>query len=211
MGFLFFSVLMGVIPITSCVYQQCDGPCGCSPVFEVEDFSVTQLSIETLYRSDNNQPIDPERFYFYQTLYTGIWVSGLRPINETSQNFDGISLFVPRALASCSPREAFSLETLAGLKIINKNPLELTPNIYLDEGDDITHLFVATTNFQQEYSIESFAKNKHRFQKDERFYLKFNQEPGAPLQLVFNVIIILDNGVNYEFPGQILKIVSATA
>ena len=199
---------MGVIPITSCV-DQCDGPCGCFPVFEVDDFSITQLSIETLYRSDNNQPIDPERFYFYQTLYNGIWASGFRPIKETAYKFKKSVDFITQAFANCSPREAFSTETVIGLKVINKNPIQLTESIFLDEGDDVTEYFLATTNFQQEFTIVNFLNKKHRFQKEERFYLKFNREPRTPVELKYIVFVTLDNEVSYEFPGQILKIAPA--
>lgn len=197
---------MGVLPIISCVDQQCDGPCGCFPVFEQENFSVTQLSIEAIFRSETSVPYDPEKFYFYRSFYLGIWASEFRKINESGGNITQASGFFPMALANCSSGEVVSLESLTGLKVINTKPIQLTADEYLDEGDDITDKFLATTNFQQEVDIENFLKRKHRFQEKVRFHMRFNQKPSAAMELVVEVIVALDNGNSYTFRDQRLKI-----
>ncbi|MGY6741381.1 MAG: hypothetical protein ACXIUQ_01495 [Cecembia sp.] len=196
---------MGVIPITSCV-DQCDGPCGCFPVFEAEEHSITQLTIEPVFRHAQSQPFNPEMFYFYQTLYLGILASDFRQVSEKTENIAHRSGFFPSALANCSSGEIVSIETLNGLKVINRTAIQITEDIFLAEGEDITDKFVATTNFQQMVSIEDFLKRGHRFQEKVRFHIRFNQKPRSNSDLVFDVILELSNGNSFTFRSQRLKI-----
>lgn len=200
-GFLVI-VFMGIFPI-SCV-EQCDGPCGCNPVFEAEDFSITTFSIETLFRADKNFTVDPNRFYFHQTLYKAFWVSGLKPVTENKPQMKG-SFFLNTAYA-CSPRESFSIETLKSIRIINKKTVGVNSNETLQEGDVINEKFVLTQNFQQEYGLTNFINNRHRFLKNERLYLKFIGVPTGNIELTFDLEIELDNGVTYRFDNETMKI-----
>lgn len=205
LAIIFLSVFTGLIPVVSCV-EQCDGPCGCFPVFEAEEFSITQMAIEPVFRSETSQPFEPGKFYFYQALYLGIWASEFKKVNETSANISKISGFLPSALANCSGGEVVSLETLTGLKVVNRKDIQITEDIFLDEGDDITDKFVSTTNFQQFDDIEGFMKRRHRFQEQVRFHIRFNQKPLTPSELIFDVIVELNNGNSYTFRSQSLKI-----
>jgi hypothetical protein len=186
---------LGLIPV-SCV-DQCDGPCGCSPVFEVEDFSVTSLSTETLFRADKNFEVDPNRFYFYQTLYKAFWVSGLKPVSESIPENKGIGFY--NAAYACSPLESYSLEKLRSIRLVNRRKLVVNENTTLEEGQVINERFVLTQNFQQEYGITDFLRNNHRFQKNERLYLKFKTAPDRNVELFFDLEIELDNGSVYIF------------
>jgi hypothetical protein len=203
---LLLLIFTGMIPIVSCI-DQCDGPCGCYPVFEKEDFSITQIDVETLFRSNNNQPIDTSLYYFYKTLYIGIWASKFILVNESIKNGTVyFPSFLTPAVANCSQSETFSMESVSGLKLINRNAVQLTEDIYWSEGDNITDSFVVTLNFQKEYPIDAFVKTKHRFQKEERFYLRFKNEPSLPTDLFFDIILELDNGKIFTFSGNSLKI-----
>jgi hypothetical protein len=207
-GYVFWFLLcvfIGIIPI-SCVDQVCDGPCGCFPVFEAEEHSITQIAIEPVFRYVTSRPFDPDVFYFYQTLYLGIWASEFRRISETTGNISRKSGFLPSALANCSSGEIVSLETLSGLQVINRKSIQITDDIFLDEGEDITDKFLATTNFQQLDNIENFLKRRHRFQEQVRFHMRFNENPSTSIELVLDIIITLDNGSSYTFRGQGLKI-----
>ena len=199
-GFLIV-FFMGLVPI-SCV-EQCDGPCGCNPVFEAEDFSITTFSIETLFRADKNFAFDPNRFYFHQTLYKAFWVSGLKPVTEAKPQEKG-SFFLNTAYA-CSPPESFSIETLRSIRIINKKTVTINANEKLQEGDIINEKFVLTQNFQQEYDLTNFISNRHRFLKNERLYLKFISAPSSNIELTFDLEIELDNGVTYRFDNEKMK------
>lgn len=205
LAIVFLSIFMGVIPISSCV-DQCDGPCGCFPVFEPEAFSITQFTIEPVFRSATGRPFDPEAFYLYQILYLGIWASEYIKVNENSEKTSQSYGFFPAALANCSSGEAVSQEKLTGLKMINRQPVQITDDIFLDEGEDISNNFVATTNFQQIDDIESFTKRGHRFQEQIRFHLRFNQKPSSFVELVFDIVLELDNGKSFIFRSQRLRI-----
>jgi hypothetical protein len=191
----FIVIFLGIIPI-SCI-DQCDGPCGCNPVFEVEDYSITTFSTETLFRADRNFQVDPNRFYFHQTLYKAFWVSGLKPVTELEPDKKGI-LFTNSALA-CSPRESYSIERLKSLRLINKRKVKINESFTLEEGDVINEKFVMTQNFQQEFELAKFIDNKHRFLKNERLYLKFIAVPNQNIELFFDLEIELDNGSVYIF------------
>jgi hypothetical protein len=200
-GFLIV-VFMGLIPV-SCV-EQCNGPCGCNPVFEAEDFSITNFSVETLFRADRNFAFDPNRYYFHQTLYKAFWVSGLKPVSEIKNQEKG-SFFMNTAYA-CSPPESFSIETLRTIRIINKKNLVVNENETLQEGDVINEKFVLTQNFQQEYNLTDFINNRHRFLKNERLYLKFISPPSENIELTFDLEIELDNGVVYRFDNEKMRV-----
>jgi hypothetical protein len=193
---------MGIVPV-SCI-DQCNGPCGCNPVFETEDFSVTTFSIETLFRADKNFAFDPNRFYFHQTLYKAFWVSGLKPVTEIRKQEKG-SFFMNAAYA-CSPPESYSIETLKTIRIINKKETTVNANEILQEGAVINEKFVLTQNFQQEYNLTDFINNRHRFQKNERLYLKFISVPSGNIELTFDLEIELDNGVTYRFDNETMKV-----
>lgn len=205
LAYSLFLTFMGVIPITSCV-DQCNGPCGCFPVFEAEEYSISQLAIEPVFRHAQSQPFNPEMFYFYQTIYLGIWASDFRKVSEKTDNISFRSGFLPSALANCSPGEIISLETLSGIKVINRSEVQISHDIFLEEGEDISNRFVVTTNFQQFDGIEDFLKRKHRFQEHVRFHMRFNHKPLSPTKLVFDVFVELNNGNIYTFRSQSLKI-----
>ncbi|MCL6258844.1 hypothetical protein M3O96_07095 [Aquiflexum sp. TKW24L] len=185
---------MGILPV-SCI-DQCDGPCGCNPVFEVEDFSITTFSAETLFRADRNFEVDPNRFYFHQTLYKAFWVSGLKPVSEI-QPAKGF-IFSNAALA-CSPRESYSVERLKSIRLINKRKVKINETLTLEEGGVINENFRMTQNFQQEFELAKFIDNQHRFIKNERLYLKFIAVPNQNIELFFDLEIELDNGSVYIF------------
>jgi|GEM_PF-1251530 len=195
-------IFMGLVPI-SCV-EQCNGPCGCNPVFESEDFAIATFSIETLFRADRNFAFDPNRFYFHQTLYKAFWVSGLKPVTEIGPHSKG-SFFLNSAFA-CSPPESFSIETLKSIRIINKKNVVINANESLEEGSVINEKFVLTQNFQQEYDLNNFVNNRHRFLKNERLYLKFIGVPTGNIEVTFDLEILLDNGVVYRFDNETMKI-----
>lgn len=205
LSLVFLLIFLGFMPIASCI-NQCDGPCGCFPVFEAEEFSINQLAIEPVFRSETSQPFNPDMFYFYQTLYLGIWASDFRQVSEKMENVSYKSGFFPSALANCSSGEIVSLESLSGLKVINRSAIQITEDIFLEEGEDITNRFVATTNFQQFDGIEVFLRRNHRFQEQVRFHMRFNQKPFSPSVLIFDVFVELNNGNNYIFRSQSLKI-----
>lgn len=204
-AFFLLLTFIGVIPITSCV-DQCNGPCGCFPVFEAEEHSITQLAIEPVFRHAQSQPFNPEMFYFYQTLYLGISASDFRQVSEKTENIAHRSGFFPPALANCSSGEIVSIEKLSRLKVINRSAIQITEDIFLEEGEDITDKFVATTNFQQMVSIEDFLKRGYRFQEKVRFHIRFNQKPRSNSDLVFDVVLELSNGNSFVFRSQRLRI-----
>jgi hypothetical protein len=199
---LLLLLFMGIVPV-SCI-DQCNGPCGCNPVFETEDFAITTFSIETLFRADKNFAFDPNRYYFHQTLYKAFWVSGLKPVTEVKSQEKG-SFFLNTAYA-CSPPESYSIETLRSIRIINKKNLIVNENETLEEGSVINEKFVLTQNFQQEYNLNSFINNRHRFLKNERLYLKFIGVPSGNIELTFDLEIELDNGVVYRFDNETMKV-----
>lgn len=199
---LLIILFLGIVPV-SCM-DQCNGPCGCNPVFETEDFSITTFSIETLFRADRNFAFDPNRFYFHQTLYKAFWVSGLKPVSEIKTPEKG-SFFLNTAFA-CSPPESYSIETLRTIRIINKKEIAVNANEILQEGAVINEKFVLTQNFQQEYNLTDFIKNRHRFLKNERLYLKFTSVPAGNIEITFDLEIELDNGVVYRFDNETMKV-----
>lgn len=194
---------MGIFPISSCV-DQCDGPCGCYPVFENPDFTISTFDIETLYRADINFVVDPNRYYFHQTLYKAFWVSGLREISMSTSSYFG-SLFSNNAMA-CSPPESFSIETLKALRIINKKRIHVNQHEIIEVGEEIHDKFKMTLTFQVEYSIEEFLKRSHKFLKDERLYLKFTSVPENNLEIMFDIEIELDNGNVFVFNNETMKV-----
>ena len=196
---LFF---VGVIPM-SCV-DNCDGPCGCQPVFEEKIFSANSFSIETLYRTDRNRPIDPNRFYFHEGLFKGIWVSLLVELAENSQK-KGIGGFFPAAYA-CSPANSFSIESLRSLRVISKSEQRINEALTFGAGEVVNEYFVLTQNFQQEFRIPDFIACNHRFQKDERIYLKCKSRPDQATQLVVDIEVELDNGKLFTFSNETMRI-----
>jgi hypothetical protein len=203
MAFFFVALFMGIIPISSCV-DQCNGPCGCYPVYENQDFSITTFSSETLFRADRNFIVDPNRYYFHQTLYKAFWVSGLRELTENNR-IQSSSLFSQAAFA-CSPASSFSVESLKSIRLINKKPIRVNENETLQEGDIINDKFIITLNFQIERRIEEFLKTNHRFQKNERLYLKFTSKPDNNIEIMFDIEIEVDNGTVYIFNSETMKI-----
>ncbi|MFD2203115.1 hypothetical protein [Shivajiella indica] len=200
---LFMALLLGFIPISSCV-DQCNGPCGCYPVYENQEFTITTFSTETLFRADRNFLVDPNRFYFHQTLYKAFWVSGLRELTvNVKPHFN--SLFSNSAYA-CSPAASFSEETLKTIRLINKKPIRVNENEFLEIGDIINEKFILTQNFQMERKIVDFLSTNHRFQKNERLYLKFTSKPDSDIEIMFDIEIELDNGIVHIFNNETMKI-----
>ncbi len=202
-AFFLFLTMMGIFPISSCV-DQCDGPCGCYPVFENPDFTISAFSVENLYRADNNFIVDPNRYYFHQTLYKAFWVSGLREIANNSPSTSG-SFFSNMAFA-CSPPESFSTETLKSIRIINKKRVQINQQEILEIGQQINDYFNLTLTFQVEYSIDDFLKRNHKFLKDERLYLKFNSPPNDNIEIMFDIEIELDNDKTFVFNNETMKV-----
>lgn len=199
---LLILVFIGVVPI-SCM-KNCDGPCGCEPVFAERFYSANSFSIETLYRTDRNRPIEPNRFYFHEGLFKAIWVSLLIEISDAIEKPKTGGLF-PAAYA-CSPANSFSSETLRGLRIINKSPVTLNNQVSFAAGENINAHFVLTQNFQQELQISDFIARNHRFQKDERIYIKCKTKPDQPTQLLVDIEVELDNGKLFTFSNETMKI-----
>jgi hypothetical protein len=201
--FFFLAFFLGLIPISSCV-EQCNGPCGCYPVYENQEFTISTFSSETLFRADRNFLIDPNRFYFHQTLYKAFWVSGLRELtlNKGEQPIH----FFSNAAYACSPAASFSVETLKSIRLINKNSVRINENETLEVGDIINEKFIITQNFQMERKIEEFLKTNHRFQKNERLYFKFISKPDSNIEIFFDIEIELDNGNIYTFNSETMKI-----
>lgn len=193
---------IGVIP-TSCV-QDCSGPCGCEPVFEERFFSVNTLSIETLYRTDRNRPIDPNHFYYHEGLFKGIWVSLLVEISEKTENQNIGGLFP--ATFACSPPNSVSTEALRSLRIINKFEQKINETVSFGAGQAVNEHFVLTQNFQQEFKLSDFMARTPRFQKDERIYLKFKTKPQQPIQLTVDIEVELDNGKVFTFLNEPMRI-----
>lgn len=194
--------LIGIIP-TSCV-ENCDGPCGCEPVFEERTYSANSFSIETLFRSDRNRPIEPNRFYFHEGLFKGIWVSLLVELAESSQK-KGIGGFFPAAYA-CSPANSFSIESLRSLRIISKSEQKFNDGVTFGAGQVVNEHFVLTQNFQQEFRISDFIARNHRFQKDERIYIKCKTKPNEPKHLLVDIEVELDNGKVFNFSNESMLI-----
>jgi hypothetical protein len=195
-------IFLGLLPI-SCI-DQCNGPCGCYPVFEVADFSITAMSTETLFRADQNFEVEANRYYFHQSLYKAFWVSGLKPIAAIKPEWNSFS-FVSQTYA-CSPPESYSIEKLKVIRLINKKTVVVNANETLQEGEVINEKFSMTQNFHQEYSLTRFMENRHRFLKNERLYLKFTSIPSSNIEIIFDLEIELDNGVVYRFDNETMKI-----
>ena len=201
--FLLLLLFMGIIPISSCV-DQCDGPCGCYPVFENPDFTISTFSSETLFRADINFTVDPNRYYFHQTLYKAFWVSGLKKVSMTnSPSFN--SIFSNNALA-CSPPESFSIETLKSIRLINKKNVQINPDLIFEIGQEINEHFKLTLTFHMEYSIDDFLKRGHKFLKDERLYLKFGSVPEGNTEIMFDIEIELSNGNVFVFNNETMRV-----
>lgn len=201
--FLFLAIFLGIIPISSCV-DQCDGPCGCFPVYENRDFTVSSFSSETLFRTDRNFIVDPNRYYFHQTLYKAFWVSVLREVTEKKAQYSPI--FFSNAAYACSPAASFSVETLKSVRFINRRTVKVNENETLQENELINDKFIITQNFQVEKKIEDFLTSNHRFQKNERLYFKFTSKPDSNIEIFFDIEIELDNGNIYTFSGESMKI-----
>jgi hypothetical protein len=195
-------VFIGVIPV-SCV-DNCNGPCGCEPVFEQRFYSANSFSIETLYRTDRNRPIDPNRFYFHEGLFKGIWVSLLVELAEDNHNRSTGGLF-PAAYA-CSPANSFSIEALRSLRVISKSEQRINEAVTFGAGQVVNEHFVLTQNFQQEFRIPDFILRNHRFQKDERIYFKCKTRPDQTTQLVVDIEVELDNGKLFTFSNETMGI-----
>lgn len=162
--------------------------------------------MEKVFRSETNVPLDPEVFYFYQSIYLGIWASDFKKVSETKRTIPQTAYFFPDVMANCSSGEKISIEKLTNLKIINRKDIQITEGMFLKDADDITDKFLATSNFQQMETIENFLKREHRFQEQVRIHLRFNQKPISALELIFDVIVALDNGNSYIFRDQRFKI-----
>lgn len=193
---------IGVIP-TSCV-ENCDDPCGCQPVFEERIFSANSFSIETLYRTDRNSPIEPNRFYFHEGLFKGIGVSLLVELAKNNHNRSKGGLFA--AAFACSQSNSFSIEVLRSLRIISKSEQRLNEAVTFGAGQVVNEHFVLTQNFQHEFRIQDFIARNHRFQKDERIYLKCKSRPDQATQLVVDIEVELDNGKLFTFSNETMGI-----
>lgn len=187
----------------ACV-DQCDGPCDCNPVFERQDFSVAEISIETLFRSDNNQPIEPNRFYFNQTLFKAFYVSALKPLADLNSGSSFYLFSTPTT--ACDTPDSFSIETLKSLRIVNRTGVRINEDITFESGQVINENFIVTLNFQNEYSIYDFLNTNHRFQIGERLNLKFVSTPLQETELIFDIEIELTDGRTFDFRNEIMRI-----
>lgn len=199
------ALFIGLFPV-ACV-DQCDGPCGCNPVFETEDFSVAEVSIETLFRSDNNQPIEPNRFYLNQTLFKAFYVSALRPLANIN-NHSSFYFFSSPSFA-CDTPYSFAVETLRAIRIINRTKVAINEELTLESGQILNDHFILTLNFQNEYSISDFLSTNHRFQIGERLNLKFIRTPLQDSEIRFDLEIELTDGRTFEFRNEVMRIAGA--
>lgn len=203
--FLLTALFIGLFPV-ACV-DQCDGPCGCNPVFENQDFSVAEISIETLFRSDNNQPIDPSRYYFNQTLYKSFYVSALRPLGDLNRN-SSFYVFASPSFA-CDTPYSFAIETLKAIRIISRANVDIDQESTFLSGQIINDHFILTLNFQNEYNINDFLSTDHRFQIGERLNLKFIKTPLHDTEFRFDIEIEFTDGRTFEFRNEVMRIAGA--
>ena len=194
--------LIGFFPF-ACV-DNCNGPCGCEPVFEERGFTVNAMAIETLYRTERNRPIDPGRFYYHEGLFKGIWAAVLVEISEEKPNQSNRSFF-PSAFA-CSPPQSFAIEKLKDVRVFSKQPTRLNAEVTFDRNDLVNEHMALTLNFQQEYSIPGFIESNHHFQRNERIYLKCKTKPDGPVELLVDIEIELENGRSFTFTNEVLRI-----
>ncbi|WP_194774631.1 hypothetical protein [Pararhodonellum marinum] len=196
-----FGLFMGLLPI-SCT-DLCNGPCGCNPVFTTPEMSVRGFSSETLFRTDNNEPINPSLFYHFNALYKAFWVSDTELLSQTTSEGNG-PWFTQKAVA-CSVLEAHSKETLQSLRVINKRVTQL-PGETLIMDQDITNKFFITETFQVEYEISDFLKTSKNFFRDENLYLKFRTPPQGETELLFVIEIELSDGEMFTLDNETMRI-----
>lgn len=197
--FLIFSSL-AILPM-SCT-NFCNDSCGCGPVFDIKDFRI--LSFETLSLTTDGQQVSPSTVLPYSTITKSFRIKETQTIAYFESN---PSYFTFGTAMACSPPLPKSAEKMIGIQIINTREVILGNGEVIKVGQDISNYFQMNYFFNNTTrSIDQFLENGLTVFRDDLFKLVWNKDPGKEIELEFSLRIMMEGGLEFNLPNEILSI-----
>ncbi|MFC0264123.1 hypothetical protein [Fontibacter flavus] len=197
-----FMIVMGVLPTACDLF--CRDSCGCRPLPPARNFIITDFSTEDFVLNITN--FDPESYYDRDKYFKVIQVAQIEFITENTSKSPGIS-FISAAYA-CDPIQGISEQRLISLEIINLKETVLSETETLMVGQNISDRF-NLTDFPQfpGKAIAEFIQQENYFRTGESLLLQWKDElNGGTLDLEFTIILKLDDGKEFIFEHELMKI-----
>ncbi len=198
-GFLF--CFFALLPMSCGIF--CNDSCGCDPVYEVRDFSISSFETKSL-RADG-QRVSPETVLPYDEIYKAFLIKEVQVLsaNEGDQS---ISSTFGLAMA-CSPMPPKSIEKMTGVQLINTKEITLGDGTILELGQDLTELFGISYFFSAEtVPISQFFDGPLDVYQEDLFKLEWLKDPEREVVLEFTLRIFFENGKEFTLENEIMSI-----
>lgn len=194
-------LLLGIIPTSCDIF--CD-PCGCKPLATVKNFTIKNLGTDNIVL--NVERFNPESFYDRDQYFKVIKIVDFDLISEKNRNKKSSS-FISGAFA-CSPLPSFSVQSLSGLKIVNKQETEVSENDILTINQDISERFLVTDFPQFEGKlISELLKDEKKFEMGESLLIQWKDDLSeGTLELLFDIKITLSDGQEFELENEVMRL-----
>jgi hypothetical protein len=195
-------LLFGIVPTSCDIF--CNDSCGCGPLAAVKDFTIKNFGTENIVM--NIESFNPESFYDRDQYFKVIKVVDFDLISEGIPNKKTGSM-IPGAFA-CSPVPSFSVQSVTGLKIINKQETEIAENDLLTINQDISERFLVTDFPQFEGKpIAELLEEERKLELGESLLIQWKDDlQGGTLELVFDIIISLSDGQEFILENEVMRI-----
>lgn len=195
-------IVMGVLPTACDLF--CRDSCGCKPLPPARNFVITDFSTEDFVLNITN--FNPDSYYDRDKFFKAIQVAQIEFISENNPNKSALGFF--SAAYACSPLENTSEQRLIALEVINMKETALSETERLMVGQDISYKFTLTDYPQfAGKTIAEFIQQKDFFRTGESLLLQWKDElKGGTLDLEFTIILKLDDGKEFIFEHELMKI-----
>lgn len=197
-----FMIVMGVLPTACDLF--CLDSCGCRPLPPPRNFIITDFSTEDVVLNITN--FNPETFYDRDKFFKVLQLAQIEYTTENTLNKSGLGFF--SAAYACDPIQGISEQRLISLEIINMKETALSETELLLVGQDISDRFTLT-DFPQFVGkpITEFIQEKENFTTGDGLFLQWAEDiAGGTLELEFMIKLKLDDGKEFIFENEIMKI-----
>jgi hypothetical protein len=194
-------LIIGAIPMSCDLF--CRDSCGCKPLPPPKKFSIKDLNIQDFVLG--NSAFNKETFYPKDQYFKSINVMDFEFISQNQES--KMSYFFITGVYACSPIPPSSIQTFTEIKIINKKEITLSDNNLVLKDQEITDKFLIS-NYPRPSgeNITYFLENEQWIFMGEPFYLRWEGSISNETELTFDVFIKLDDGQEYFFEEEVMKI-----
>lgn len=191
---LFFS--LALVPMSCDIF--CLGDCNCN-ASAIKDFKIESFEVYTM--TLDHHPIDPANPNPYSQVMKRFQIKEILSAQLKDKRYNAFG-----SAYACSPRTPNSVDTLIGIRITNKSEQALSSGENLLVGQDLTPFFDVGLWVSQRVAIPEFLSRPIYLNLEDQLILIWNKAPEKTMQLQFDVKLIFEDNLEFDFPDEILSI-----